>query len=295
MKRQQFLRTAAMAMGSPLVALGIEQINTDQVKTAQRSSLSSRASSFWVEHDGARLYVEQEGVGTPVMLLHGGLGHMGWFSELRSHLAQRYQVILVDTRGCGHSAMGVKGISYGQQERDVLAILKKLGIRQCTVIGFSDGGIFGMRLAASLDSPVSQLITIGSRWRAIHGQGMWQEFDRWSRASLSAGAFKFIVEDYDRLNPDRDFDRLLKLSVAMWKEDGNEGHPGNRVDNIRIPLLIAVGDRDPFMSVTHCAELHQRVASSELLVIPNGTHPAYRERPDLFIPALDRFLNQRST
>jgi pimeloyl-ACP methyl ester carboxylesterase len=294
MKRRQFLQTAAMVMGSTSVAFGIEQMNTDHGNAAQSSNLSSKASSFIVEYSGARLYVEQEGTGTPVLLLHGGLGHMGWFSELRSHLAQRYQVVLVDTRGCGRSAMGAKGISYGQQERDVVTILQQLGIRQCPVIGFSDGGIVGMRLAARPDSPVSQLVTIGSRWRAIHGQGMWQEFHSWSRASLSAGTFKFIVEDYDRLNPDQDFDRLLRLSVAMWKDDGKDGHPANRVDNIRMPFLIAVGDRDPFMSVTHCAELRQRVASSQLLVIPNSTHPAYRERPDLFIPALDHFLNQRS-
>ncbi len=253
---------------------------------------NSTPSSFFVEHDGARIYVEREGTGTSVLLLHGGLGHMGWFSELRSHLSQKYQVILVDTRGCGRSAMGSNGISYGQQECDVLAILEQIGIQQCKVIGFSDGGIVGMRLAARPSSPVSQLVTIGSRWRATHSQGMWKEFDSWSRASLSAEASRFIVEDYDRLNPDQDFERLLRLSIAMWKDDGIDGHPGERVDNIRVPFLIVVGDRDPFMSVAHCAELRQRVTSSELLVIPNGIHPAYRERPDLFIPALDRFLNK---
>ena len=282
MKRRQFFLTTGLTFAT------LRTGQTYAGDTAQNST----PSSFFVEHDGARIYVECEGTGTPVLLLHGGLGHMGWFSELRSHLSQQYQVVLVDTRGCGRSAMGFKGISYGQQERDVLTILEQIGIQQCTVIGFSDGGIVGMRLAARKNSPVSQLVTIGSRWRATHGQEMWQEFDSWSRASLSAEPSRFIVEDYDRLNPDQDFERLLRLSVAMWKDDGIDGHPGDRVDNIRVPFLIVVGDRDPFMSVDHCAELRQRVTNSELLVIPNGTHPAYRERPDLFIPALDRFLNK---
>ena len=282
MKRRQFLVTTGLTFTT------FKTGQTHAGEIAQNSTLSS----FFVDHDGARLYVEREGTGTPVLLLHGGLGHMGWFSELRSHLSQQHQVILIDTRGHGRSVMGSNGISYGQQERDVLAILEQIGIEQCAAIGFSDGGIVGMRLATRTNSPISQLVTIGSRWRAIHGQGMWQEFDRWSRDSLSAGAFKFIVEDYDRLNPDQDFERLLRLSIAMWKDDSINGHPGDRVDNIGVPFLIVVGDRDPFIFVAHCAELHQRVASSQLLVIPNGTHPAYRERPDLFIPALDRFLNQ---
>lgn len=284
MKRRQFLLTTAMATGLLFGTRGQTHIGA----IAHCSTLSS----FFVDREGARLYVEREGTGTPILLLHGGLGHMGWFSELRSHLSQQHQVVLVDTRGCGRSAMGSNGISYGQQERDVLAILKQIGIRQCIVVGFSDGGIVGMRLAARSNSPVSQLVTIGSRWRATDAQKMWPEFDRLSRASLLAGSSRFIVEDYDRLNPDRDFERLLRLSVAMWKDDGIDGHPGDRVDNIRVPFMIAVGDRDPFMSVAHCAELCQRVSSSELLVIPNATHPAYLERPDLFIPALDRFLDR---
>lgn len=192
MKRRQFLLTTGLTFAT----LRIGQTYAGDI--AQNST----PSSFFVEHDGARIYVECEGTGTPVLLLHGGLGHMGWFSELRSHLSQQYQVVLLKL--------------YEQAY-------------------------------------------------AMH---------------------------YDRLNPDRDFERLLQLSIAMWKDDGIDGHPGNRVDNIRVPFLIVVGDRDPFMSVAHCAELRQRVTSSELLVIPNGTHPAYRERPDLFIPALERFLNK---
>jgi pimeloyl-ACP methyl ester carboxylesterase len=279
MNRRQFLLTTTTTVALTAHTL---QGCTDQANNANQQFIT-------VENEGARLYVETTGKGSPILLLHGGLGHMGWFSDLRSHLASRYQVILVDTRGCGRSTLGNR-LSYGQQERDVLAVLNRFNIRQCPIIGFSDGGIVGMRLAARENSPVSRLVTIGSRWRAVHSQGMWSEFESWSRQSLSNGSFKFIVEDYDRLNPDRDFDRLLRLSVAMWKDDSTEGHPGDRVDRIRIPLLITVGDRDSFMSVNHCAELRQRIASSELLVIPGATHPAYRERADIFIPALDRFL-----
>ncbi|MDJ0747709.1 MAG: hypothetical protein QNJ32_30850 [Xenococcaceae cyanobacterium MO_167.B27] len=81
MKRSQFLLTTAMATGFPFATSSTKQTYTDVV--AQNSIPSSITSSFFVEHDGARIYVEREGTGTPV-LLHGGLGHMGWFSEMRS-------------------------------------------------------------------------------------------------------------------------------------------------------------------------------------------------------------------
>ena len=199
MKRRHFLFMTVTTTGLSFAASRTGRSQIQDLRTHQSSQTFPTTTSFFVEHDEARLYVESEGEGNPVLLLHGGLGYMGWFAELRSHLSQRYQVILVDTRGCGRSAMGPNGISYGQQERDVQAILAWMGIQQCAVIGFSDGGIVGMRLAARPNSPVSQLVTIGSRWLAAHSQGMWQEFNSWSRDSLSAGPFSFIVEDYDQL------------------------------------------------------------------------------------------------
>jgi pimeloyl-ACP methyl ester carboxylesterase len=248
-----------------------------------------------VSRDGARLHVEVEGRGEPVLLLHGGLGHLGWFDELRRHLAARgRQVVLVDTRGMGRSSLGAS-LSYAAQEADAIAVLDALGLGRVDLIGFSDGGIVGYRLAARADSRVRRLVTIGSRWTAEHGRSMWPTFDGWNRKSLSEGPFKFIVDDYDRLSPDRDFDRLMKAAVAMWKDDGPQGHPGAQIERIAQPVLVAVGDGDPFLAVADAAMAKARMKNAHLLVVPAATHPAYRERPDVFLPALDRLLASSAT
>ncbi|MGL4576725.1 MAG: alpha/beta fold hydrolase [Burkholderiaceae bacterium] len=241
----------------------------------------------------ARLYVEIHGRGAPILLLHGGLGHMGWFDGLRRHLVLKgRRVVLIDTRGMGRSTMGTE-LTYQAQEMDAHAVLDTLEIARCPVIGFSDGGIVGYRLAARADSRVTQLITIGARWSAENGRGMWPTFDSWNRKSLSAGDFKFIVDDYDRLNPDRDFDRLMRSVIPMWKDAGPTGHPEASIEQIGQPVLIAVGDRDPFLSVTDAAVAKSKIKNAQLLVMPSATHPAYRERPDIFFPAMDKFLSTK--
>jgi pimeloyl-ACP methyl ester carboxylesterase len=254
---------------------------------AQSQAITTRA----VTREGARLHVETEGRGEPVLLLHGGLGHLGWFDGLRKHLVSRqHQVILMDTRGMGRSSFGA-ALSYAAAELDAYAVLDAVGVQRAAVIGFSDGGITGYRMAARVDSRVTRLVTIGSRWSAENGRAMWPAFDSWSRKSLLEGDFKFIVEDYDRLNPDRDFDRLMRAAVAMWKDDGPSGHPGAAaLERITQRVLVAVGDADPFLSVADAASARARLKNAQLLVIPGATHPAYRERPDVFLPALDAFL-----
>jgi pimeloyl-ACP methyl ester carboxylesterase len=199
-------------------------------------------------------------------------------------------VILFDTRGMGRSSLG-DGLSYGAAELDALAVLDTLGVRRVDVIGFSDGGIVGYRMAARADSRVIRLVTIGSRFSAENGRAMWPAFDGWSRASLSAGDFRFIVDDYDRLSPDRDFDRLLRQAVAMWKDDGAQGHPGLAgLGRITQPVLVVVGDRDPFLAVGDAQAAQRALGRSQLLVVPGATHPAYRERPEVFVPALEALL-----
>jgi pimeloyl-ACP methyl ester carboxylesterase len=270
-RRSLLLSAAAVAAVSPTAAI-------------------SSSNRITVSRDGANLYVEVEGSGAPILLLHGGLGHMGWFEALRRDLVARgRQVVLLDTRGMGRSSMG-RSLSYALQERDAHAVLDHVGIRRTDVIGFSDGGIVGYRMAARVDSRVLRLVTVGARWSAENGRSMWGTFDSWNRKTLSEGDFKFIVDDYDRLNPDRDFDRLMKAAVGMWKDSGDEGHPGSSIDRIMQPVLVAVGDRDPFLSVADAASGTQRIRNSQLLVLPKASHPAYRERADIFNPALDAFL-----
>ena len=190
----------------------------------------------------------------------------------------------------GRSSLGDIPLSYAAQEDDAHAVLDALGTETCPVIGFSDGGITGYRMAARPSPRVSKLVTIGARWSAENGRGMWDTFDTWNRESVGSGDFSFIVEDYDRLNPDGDFDRMVTQAVAMWKDSGEDGHPESRIGEIAIPVLVTVGDSDPFLSVSDANEARGQIETAQLFVVPGASHPAYQERPDVFRPALDAFL-----
>ncbi len=276
----EFNRRNLLALGAVTTA---GALMAGRVARAQTAATVSRA--------GSDIYYETHGDGPPMLLLHGGLGHSGWFDGLRDHLvASGYQVVLVDTRGMGRSSLGDIPLSYAAQEDDAHAVLDALGIESCPVVGFSDGGITGYRMAAHSNTRVSKLVTIGARWSAENGRGMWDTFDTWNRELLGSGDFSFIVDDYDRLNPDGDFDRMVTQAAAMWKDSSADGHPEDRIGEITVPVLVTVGDNDPFLSVSDANEARGQIENATLLVVPGATHAAYQERSDVFLPALDAFL-----
>jgi pimeloyl-ACP methyl ester carboxylesterase len=56
----------------------------------------------YVEHEGARIWHATYGSGSPVILLHGGLGHSGnWGYQVPTLVSAGYRVILIDSRGHG--------------------------------------------------------------------------------------------------------------------------------------------------------------------------------------------------
>ncbi|MDF1662386.1 MAG: alpha/beta hydrolase [Planctomycetota bacterium] len=249
----------------------------------------NKSQSHTFSHKSANLYVELEGNGPTVLILHGGFGHMGTMQGLRDLLKDSYQVITMDSRGMGRSSIGNQGISYKQQEDDALFILGELGIESYSLIGFSDGGITGLRMA-SHDKRVKALVTISSRWRAEDSKHLWELFPTVTRAVLSAGPQAHLLDDYDKLSPDKDFDKLGLLYSDMWKDSSPNGHPVSSVKEIGCPVLITAGDSDPIVPVQAAVDLHGVLRTSELLVLPKAGHDAHSERADLFRPALLRFL-----
>ena len=76
-----------------------------------------------VENEGAQIWYGAYGSGSPVILLHGGLGHSGnWGYQVPALLASGYRAIVIDSRGHG----------FGSREfgRDRLAHRRRIRARQ---------------------------------------------------------------------------------------------------------------------------------------------------------------------
>ena len=239
---------------------------------------------------GARIYIESLGPAeAPVLvLLHGGFGNLEDFNGLLPAL-DGWRLVGIDSRGHGKSTLGGTAWTYQRVQEDVEQVLAALGVRRCTLLGFSDGGIVALRMGAAGRVAIDRLVVVGASWhrknlaatRSIL-QGVTAE--SWRRK------FPDTYDAYQRLNPEPDFERFAQALVAGWLDESPSGHPDDRVEDIQAPVLVARGDGDHLTALADAVELRGKLPQGHLLNIPFAGHVAHAEGADLFVPALRRFL-----
>ena len=252
----------------------------------------TQKNGHYLRVDGAELYYEIMGKpnGKPLVLLHGGFGCMLDFNCLLGSIPSDYKIIGIDLRGHGKSTVGDKELSYAQYQSDIEAVVKHLEIYSYSLLGFSDGGIVSYRLAASENSKVKQLITLGSQWRLEKGDssvdflggvtsGDWKEM------------FPDAVESYNQSNPQPDFDLLVNKVKNVWLDTTSTGYPNNAVGRIKCPTLIMRGDDDFLFSLGEAVALVEDIENSKFMNIPFAEHEAHKEYPEVCSSVISKFLS----
>ena len=111
----------------------------------------------------AKIYYEVYGEGKPVVILHGGIfGSTYEMYQFIDSLSKNYKVIAVSTRGHGKSELGTQPITYEQKANDVMAVINAETKDSVIVLGFSDGGYAGYKLASMYPGTVKKMIAIGA-------------------------------------------------------------------------------------------------------------------------------------
>ena len=116
------------------------------------------------EVNGVRLHYEDEGHGSPVLLLHNAFGTgRSVFNGMIEYLAARgHRVLAPDTRGYGGSRPPGRDFPpdyYQRDMEDMAALLAALDLGPVHVAGLSDGAIIGLLLAITHPAQVRSLVT----------------------------------------------------------------------------------------------------------------------------------------
>lgn len=241
----------------------------------------------------AKLYVEQVGdpAGEPLVLLHGGLGSLIDFAPLLDGLPRGLRCIGIDFRGHGRSTLGTQALSYALYQRDVLQALDALGVQRCMLLGFSDGGIVGLRLAAQHPELARALVTVGAQWRLEAG-GPVDQMLRGLTAEMWTEMAPDSVRHYEAVNPAPDLPRLVQAVIGLWTDVSASGYPGPEVGRIQAPCLLVRGDGDPLLSLQELAGMQALLEAANVFNVPFSGHEVHRDAPDALRPVLRRFLAQ---
>jgi len=149
-----------------------------------------------VRGDGASLYYERRGSGPALLMISGGGGDAGYYTEVADKLADAYTVLTYDRRGNSRSTVDdpTAPMRLDEQCADALALLAHHDLPSALVFGGSGGAIIGLDLAArhgaALDAliaheppPLSHMSTVEQKLFAeitdiAHREGPWQAYAR---------------------------------------------------------------------------------------------------------------------
>jgi pimeloyl-ACP methyl ester carboxylesterase len=102
------------------------------------------AADVFVEVDGARLRLRDEGQGFPVLLVHGWALDLDMWDPQAAAWAARLRVIRFDRRGFGLSS-GQPGLAA--DARDIESLLRRLNLSRVAILGMSQGARAALAVA----------------------------------------------------------------------------------------------------------------------------------------------------
>lgn len=253
----------------------------------------THATGSYLRVGDAEIYHEFQGDLTQptLLLLHGGLGDLTDFNAVAAPLARHFRLLGVDTRGHGRSTLGSAALTYQRCEADVLTLLDHHGIDRCAVLGFSDGGIVGYRLAAHHGARVTSLVAVGAQWRLDPSDAAYGMLGGLT-AEMWDSMFPESRGRYESVNPEPDFERLVQRAVELWTDLTPTSYPGDRVRHIAAPTLVVRGDSDPLLSLAEVAALQACLPGASVFNLPFAGHEAHRDSPHLFLQVVEDFLLQ---
>jgi pimeloyl-ACP methyl ester carboxylesterase len=261
----------------------------------------------YAEVNGINLYYETYGSGSPLVLLHGGLGSGEMFGPILGALAEHHTIILPDLQGHGRTADIERPLDVRLMAGDVAALIDHLGLAKPDVAGYSLGGGVALQVAFQYPEKIGRLVSASAHIRrdAIYPEMLQQQ------EQVGAAAAEFMkqtpmYELYQRVAPrPGDFPRLLDKIGAAMKVDFDFTE---QVRSLRVPTLVLAGDSD-MAPPSHYVEVFRLLdggvrdggwagegrpaGGHALAILPATTHYDVFMSP-LFVTATLAFLDQKA-
>jgi proline iminopeptidase len=278
------------------------------------------------------LYVEEEGSGTPLVLINGGPGgtHHGfhpWFGNA----AKYARIIYYDQRGCGLSDYkpGKNGYSVEQATDDLDAIRKALKIEKWVVLGFSYGGFLAQYYTLRYPTSVSGLVLLGASpglWTSVgssredqfvsdHEQNRMKEINQElneliRRDKITGDEYLKLMIYNNHLNGDwkrqqyykPSKERIAQIALYEWAHDDNFNSIMNQsaakidltgaFDANPVPTLIMEGKWDLTWYEEKKNILKANHPHSRMVVFENAGHGIYDEETEKFFSVLQDFITK---
>jgi pimeloyl-ACP methyl ester carboxylesterase len=244
------------------------------------------AADCFVEVDGARLRLRDEGQGFAVLLVHGWALDLDMWKPQVAAWSARLRVIRFDRRGFGLSS-GQPGLAA--DARDIESLLRRLNLARVAILGMSQGARAALAVAAgALRQRIACLILDGAPFDASEGAepevplARYRELAR--RAGVDAVRSEWRAHPFTQLRTDdRAAHELVARMIARYPAvDLLARAQATRAVNapaVAVPTLVLNGTCDTPRRRAMGDELKRSLPGAERALIPDAGHLPNLDQP----------------
>ncbi len=275
--------------------------------------------------DGAALYFQVQGEGAPGMLLCDGLGCDGFaWKYLTPYLVNQHRVVRWHYRGHGRSTCPADRTRIGMFYTcdDLRRVMDAAGLERAVLFGHSMGvqvalefhrrfahrvqglvwlcGSYGTPLDTFHDSP---LLKRAFPWLRRLVERFPSRTARLTRAILStelavqvALSVELNRDLIQRADLEPYFEHLARMDPVVFVRtlDSLASHSAwDHLPHVDVPTLVIGGERDKFTPAWLSRKMAAHIPGAELMMVPQGSHTAPLESPQLVELRVERFLRER--
>ena len=246
------------------------------------------------EHPSAAVTVR--GTGRPLLLLHGWGVSSELFAPILDGLQPGHRLIVPDLPGFGATPEPDTPWSVHEYAAWCIALLDRLGIERCDLVGHSNGGRIGIVMAAEHPGRVSRMVLAGSAGirsrRTLAGSARVRTYKALravERASALPPALRRSAGRRADQRGSADYraatGTMRGTLVRLVNEDLRDVLP-----QVNIPVLLIWGEHDAETPIDDGRLMERLIPDAGLVVFEGAGHYAYLEQAERFCRIVEVFL-----
>jgi pimeloyl-ACP methyl ester carboxylesterase len=233
-----------------------------------KAQLQVSTNGRFLNVNGLKIYFEETGRGTPLLLLHGfGRSNEDWKPYIKE-LSKSNRVIAIDLPGhCRSDLMDTSDeYLHKQAANQIITFINLLKLDTVNIIGFSSGAMIGLHIITLKPTLVNKIILVS-------GQTSFSDSTRKFISALG-GPNNFIM-DTNELTEIHGKKKAAVIAKQFWnfrKLYGDPSFTPDELKTIKTQTLVIHGDSDPIAPVENALSMFKFIPNAHLWIIPYGEH-----------------------
>lgn len=262
-------------------------------------------TQFATSRDGTRIAYDRTGTGPRLILVAGALGsrELSFTRAFVTALSPHFTVVNYDRRGRGEST-DTQPFAVQREVEDIAALVEATG--PAHVFGMSSGAALVLEAAAAGVSMLSAIAFEPPYMVGPHHKPAHDEYEAKVKAFIGAGDRDGALKLFMQTVGVPGLMLAVMRMLPMWKKirpnaptlpydaaimNGFDP-PAKRLANIRVPTLVAYGEKSPASLQDGARAAAQLVSGAEVRSLPKQSHNL---KPAAIAPVLAEFTAKAAT